>query len=206
MTFRSRLLITMLSMVILAQIVTAAATLSTIRSDILASGQRNLDVGLGVLREVLDARGQRLRDTVDILTDDFGFKSAVATKDTSTLESVLINHGGRAGADMVLLADPDGRLLASSHHQAGSQLPFKGLWRSAQENQGSVEVVLQDGVPYQFVLLPVRAPNLIGWAGMGFRLDAELATEISALTQLPVSFIVRAFGDHHIPIHTHTQT
>ncbi|SDG48057.1 diguanylate cyclase (GGDEF) domain-containing protein [Onishia taeanensis] len=194
MTFRSRLLITMLSMVILAQIVTAAATLSTIRSDILASGQRNLDVGLGVLREVLDARGQRLRDTVDILTDDFGFKSAVATKDTSTLESVLINHGGRAGADMVLLADPDGRLLASSHHQAGSQLPFKGLWRSAQENQGSVEVVLQDGVPYQFVLLPVRAPNLIGWAGMGFRLDAELATEISALTQLPVSFIGHQIG------------
>ncbi|WP_304525909.1 bifunctional diguanylate cyclase/phosphodiesterase [Halomonas sp. I5-271120] len=194
MTFRSRLLITMLSVVILAQVVTAAATLSAIRADIMASGQRDLDVGLSVLREVLDARGQRLRDTVDILTDDFGFKSAVATKDTSTLESVLINHGSRAEADMVLLTDPSGRLLASSHHETGSQLPFKGLWRAAQEGQGSVEVVLQDGIPYQFVLLPVRAPNLIGWAGMGFRLDAELAKEIDALTQLPVSFIGHHLG------------
>ncbi|MDI4636757.1 MULTISPECIES: putative bifunctional diguanylate cyclase/phosphodiesterase [Halomonadaceae] len=196
MTFRSRLLITMLSVVILAQIVTAAATLSAIRADIMASGQRNLDVGLSMLREVLDARGQRLRDTVDILTDDFGFKSAVATKDTSTLESVLINHGTRAEADMVLLADPNGRLLASSHHETGSQLPFKGLWRAAQEGQGSVEVVLQDGIPYQFVLLPVHAPNLIGWAGMGFRLDAELAKEINTLTRLPVSFIGHQLGQN----------
>lgn len=189
MRFRSRLLITMLSVVILAQVVTAVATLSAIRSDIMASGERDLDVGLSVLREVLDARGQRLRDTVDILTDDFGFKSAVATQDTATLESVLINHGSRAEADMVLLADPNGRLLASSHHETGSQLPFGGLWHDAQNNQGSVEVVLQDSVPYQFVLLPVRAPNLIGWAGMGFRLDDELAQEIDNLTQLPVTFI-----------------
>ncbi|WP_192034641.1 EAL domain-containing protein [Halomonas sp. YLGW01] len=195
MSFRSRLLITMLTVVILAQVVTAAATLSAVRADIMAAGQRNLDIGLGVLREVLDARGERLRDTVDILTDDFGFKSAVATQDTATLESVLINHGSRAEADMVLLADPEGRLLASSHHETGSQLPFEGLWRAARDGQGSVEVVLQDDVPYQFVLLPVRAPHLIGWAGMGFRLDAELALEIDALTQLPVSFIGHRLGE-----------
>lgn len=192
MSFGRRLLLVMLAVVLVSQLVTAVAILRTIERDVLSSGGRELDVGLSVLRQLLDERGKQLRDNVSILTADFGFRSAVATEDANTLISVLANHGDRAGADMVLLTDPQGTLLASSHHARGTALPFEAAWRQARDEAGSVGVVLEDGRPYQFVLLPVMAPNLIGWVGMGFLLDEALAGEIANLTRLSASFVVDA--------------
>ncbi|MCG6658792.1 EAL domain-containing protein [Halomonas campisalis] len=189
MSFRRRLLLVMLAMVIVAQLVAAGAILRTLQQDTLTKGERQLEVGLDVALQLLDERGQQLRDNVAILAADFGFKSAVATQDTETLRSVLANHGDRAGADMVLLSSPQGELLASSHHRAGAPPPFPKRWEQARREGEVVDVVLHDGRPYQFVLLPVRAPGLIAWVGMGFLLDANLAEEISALTRLDTRFV-----------------
>lgn len=190
MAFRRRLLLVMLAVVCVAQLVTAAATLQTIRQDVLDKGGQELDVSLGVMRQLLGERGQQLRNNVAILTSDFGFKSAISSQDVGTLASVLANHGARAGADIVLLADPSGDILASSHHAPGTPIAFPQLWQQAQRDGQAIGVALETGTPYQFVLLPVRAPNLIGWVGMGFLLDDQLADEISQLTRLQVSFLV----------------
>ncbi|WP_457808290.1 EAL domain-containing protein [Kushneria sp. EE4] len=190
MSFRGRLLLVMLAVLVVAQLGTAMATLDTIRRDVLHKGSREIDVALDVTRQLLVERGHHLRDNVAVLASDFGFRSAVATQDTNTLASVLLNHGERAGADMVLLSDPDGHILAGSHQAAGTDMPFKTLWQQADSHDSAVGVVLQDGVPYQMVLMPVRAPGLIGWVGMGFMLDDHLARELGALTRLSVSFMV----------------
>ena len=190
MSFRRRLLLVMLAVLVVAQLGTAVATLDTIRRDVLHKGSREINVALDVTRQLLAERGQHLRDNVAVLASDFGFRAAVATQDTNTLSSVLLNHGERAGADMVLLADPEGRILAGSHQAVGSEMPFEALWQKAGNHDSAVGVVLQDGVPYQMVLMPVRAPSLIGWVGMGFMLDDQLAHELGALTRLSVSFMV----------------
>lgn len=192
MSFRRRLLLVMLAVAIVAQLVAAGATLRTLQQDTLSRGERELGVGLDVTRQLLEERGRQLRDNVAILSADFGFKSAVATQDTDTLISVLANHGDRANADMALLSDPKGLLMASSHHPPAIDLPFPELWQQARQQGEAVEVVMHDGRPYQFVLMPVRAPGLIGWVGMGFLLDAELAEEIGALTRLETSFVNQA--------------
>ncbi|MFC0339079.1 diguanylate cyclase/phosphodiesterase [Kushneria avicenniae] len=194
MSFRRRLLLIMLAVLAVAQLGTALATLDTIRRDVLNKGSREIDVALDVTRQLLAERGHHLRDNVAVLASDFGFRAAVATEDTDTLASVLLNHGERAGADMVLLADPQGHILTGSHQQAGSRIPFETLWQQANVHDSAVGIVLQDGVPYQMVLMPIRAPGLIGWVGMGFMLDAQLARELSALTRLPVSFLVDEEG------------
>ncbi|WP_106418903.1 cache domain-containing protein [Salinicola tamaricis] len=190
MSFRRRLLLIMLAVMAVAQLVAAIATLGTIHRDVMQKGGRELEVGLGVMRQLLDERGKQLRDSVGILTSDFGFKSAIASQDQGTLASVLANHGERVGADMVLLAAPDGTIVASSHHAPGTPMPFPRLWRQVRQAGEATGVVLQDQRPYQFVMLPVRAPNLIGWVGMGFLLDTPLADEMARLTRLQVSFLV----------------
>ncbi|MGJ7459031.1 putative bifunctional diguanylate cyclase/phosphodiesterase [Halomonas sp. RA08-2] len=193
MSFRRRLLLVMLSVVMLAQLVTAGATLNTLQRDVQEKASHDLSVGLDVMQQLLIERGARLRHNVSILANDFGFKSAVATEDTPTLQSVLANHGDRAGADLVFLAAPSGELLASSHHSPGIPLPYPELWEYARDTGESVQVVIEAGRPYQVVLLPVRAPGLIGWVGMGFLLDDALAREIGDLTGLEAS--VLALGD-----------
>lgn len=189
MRFRTRLMLVLLTLVIVSQIATGAAFLHATQNDALAKGAQRLDVGAKVFSQLLDARGEQLSDNVAILADDFGFKSAVSTQDTDTLNSVLANHGDRAKADIVLLNDLEGRILASSHHAQNSPMPFPQLFENARNNGSATSVVIVEGQPYEFALLPVRAPNLIGWVGMGFLINETVTREINALTGLNISVI-----------------
>ncbi len=166
------------------------------QNDALTKGNQRLEVGARVFEQLLNIRGEQLLGNVAILAEDFGFKSAVATQDTATLYSVLANHGDRAKADLVMLSDLNGNVLASSHHAQNSPMPFPDLFQRAQQTGSGVGVVINDGEPYEFVLLPVRAPNLIGWVGMGFLIDENVTSELNALTGLEVSIVTYdASGD-----------
>ncbi|KHJ51643.1 diguanylate cyclase [Vreelandella venusta] len=189
MRFRTRLTLVLLTVVIVSQLATGVAFLRATQNDALAKGNQRLEVGARVFEQFLEIRGDQLRDNVAILTDDFGFKSAVATQDTATLYSVLGNHGDRAQADMVLLSNLNGEVLASSHHDQDSAMPFPELFDRAQQSGSGVGVVIDQGQPYEFALLPVRAPNLIGWVGMGFLIDEDVTQEINTLTGLDVSVV-----------------
>lgn len=190
-SFRVRLVLVMTGLLLLAQLATGIAMLRTTSSAILDRGSEQLRVGADVLERMLTLRSDQLRDNVELLAADFGFKSAVATSDHGTLESVLANHGRRVHADLVMLANLDGRLMASSHHDVSDSppFPFEPLWQRAQANNGAIGIVIFAGAPYQFVLSPVHAPNLIAWVGMGFLIDASLAQSLSELTHQEVSFI-----------------
>lgn len=164
MRFRTRLTLVLLTVVIVSQLATGVAFLRATQNDALAKGNQRLEVGARVFEQLLDIRGDQLRNNVAILADDFGFKSAVATQDTATLYSVLGNHGDRASADMVLLSSLNGDILASSHHGQDSTMPFPELFERALQSGSGVGVVIDQGQPYEFALLPVRAPNQIGRA------------------------------------------
>ena len=58
MSFRRRLLLVMLAVLVIAQLGTAVATLDTIRRDVLQKGGREIDVALDVTRELLVERGR----------------------------------------------------------------------------------------------------------------------------------------------------
>lgn len=189
MRFRTRLTIVLLTVVIISQLATGVAFLRATQNDALAKGNQRLEVGARVFQQLLSIRGEQLLGNVAILADDFGFKSAVATQDTATLYSVLANHGDRASADMVMLSDLEGNVLASSHHEQNSAMPFPGLFQRAQQTGSGVGVVIDNGEPYEFVLLPVRAPNLIGWVGMGFLISENVTEEINSLTGLEFSIV-----------------
>ncbi|MCA1773165.1 MAG: GGDEF domain-containing protein, partial [Halomonas sp.] len=105
MRFRTRLMLVLLTVVVVSQLATGLAFLRATQQDALAKGNQRLEVGARVLDQLLDRRGDQLRDNVSILADDFGFKSAVSSQDRETLQSVLVNHGTRADADIVLLSD-----------------------------------------------------------------------------------------------------
>ncbi|SDN05602.1 putative bifunctional diguanylate cyclase/phosphodiesterase [Vreelandella arcis] len=189
MRFRTRLMLVLLTVVVVSQLATGLAFLHATQQDALAKGNQRLEVGARVLNQLLENRGDQLRDNVAILADDFGFKSAVSSQDNVTLQSVLANHGDRADADIVLLSDLDGQLLASSHHPAQTPMPFPALFETARQQGSAVSVVIADGQPYEFVLLPVYAPNVIGWVGMGFLIDDAVVEEIHSLTGLEISVV-----------------
>ncbi len=74
---------------------------------------RQLDVATSVLDRVLESNQRQLQQATQVLAQDFGFRTAIATADTATIRSALENHGGRIGASMAVLADLQGRTMAA---------------------------------------------------------------------------------------------
>lgn len=148
-------------------------------------------VGERVFARVLEQNGRQLAQAGTVLAADFGFREAIATRDSATIVSVLDNQGARINASLVMLADLDNKLLADTLHEdrMGRPFPYPELIRAAQENGQASAVVIIDKAPYQLVVVPVLAPLPIAWVAMGFIIDDKLTMEMQALTGLQVSFL-----------------
>lgn len=188
--FRDRLLLAMVTLVLGSQLIAGYALSETVREDNLTKAAQDLDVGRRVFTRILDNRSVDLLESVRVLTADFGFKSAVATRDTATIATVLENHGARIGADLVVLLDNSGGLMAATRAFEGEMgsRPFPRLHLAAQREGEATAVGVIDQRIVQLVAVPVRAPAPIAWVMMGFEVDVVLAAEMANLTGLEVSF------------------
>ena len=190
-SLRVRLIAIFVLLLSLLALATGLATLTSMKRDSEAQAADILNVATKVLRQALDIRAEQLSDSVRILAADFGFRRAVATAEQETIESVLQNHGSRINANLMLLLSPQGQLLASSDMQINIA-DIQSLFSQIGNSSATVaDIITLNGQPYQLVLAPVTAPNLIAWAGMGFPLDAPLAAKIKSITGLDLSFVTR---------------
>ncbi len=195
-TFRTRLLLTLLGFVLVAELVVAAAILHTTYDRTLRQAKNSLAVADRVLDRLMSLRSDQLLSTVDILTSDFGFRSAVATEDADTQRTTLSNFGARVNADIAILSRPDGALTATIPSALGGEgtAPFYDLLTEARQRGRAAGLVMIDSRPYQFVLVPVNAPRLIAWTGMGFEISQPLANSLSNITGVNVEFSVQQAG------------
>ena len=133
---------------------------------------------------------ERLVQGARLLTSDYAFREAIATGDRGTINSVLMNHGKRIDADMMLLVDLDGRVIADTNGlTAGKPFPFPRLLEDATKAHRSSSIALVRGKLHEMVIVPVLAPVPIAWVAVGFNIDDALAAELGRLTGLQVSFL-----------------
>ncbi|MFK2905404.1 EAL domain-containing protein [Dyella ginsengisoli] len=194
--FRARLSLLLLALFVLVQLPTFFAFYYATRQSALTQAQTRLASGARVFADLLSTRGAQLLDAVQITTADFGFKQAVATGDTPTIHSVLYNQGHRISADLMVLTDLDGRVVAGL--DAGGRSMPVGDWATlvahADAPAAGTTMTLINGRPYQLVIVPVRAPTRIAWVGMGFALDDKLAHSLKDLAGVEVTFVARDAG------------
>ena len=150
-------------------------------------------VGERVLLSLLDQNAQKLSEGARLLAADYGFRSAVQSNDARTIASVLDNHGARIGATEAALLGTDFKLRAASGSDT-RELGVLGarLAVQAARSGSASDIALLGGTPHQVVLVPMKAPVVVGWVLMGFPLDARLATEMRQLSALNVTLLARA--------------
>ncbi|MCF5584596.1 HAMP domain-containing protein, partial [Pseudomonas syringae] len=153
--------------------------------------QAQLEVGSRVFERLIDLRGKRLRDGVQLLAADFGFRDAVASADASTIRSVLLNHGKRINASEMFLLGMDGVVVASTVPEVpeGSRFIYDQALRNAKRAGQSVLIIPGGGTPHLLVESTVLAPLPIGRVVMGFAIDGDIAEELRSLSGLEVSFL-----------------
>ena len=151
-----------------------------------------LRVGERVWQRLLETNAQRLRQGATLLSADYGFRAAVSSGDTATIGSALDNHGARIGATVGALMDTAFRPLALHASAADASVVAQLLHDIAaplSRENGSSRVAIIDGQPHQFVVVPLRAPVIIGWVVMGFPLGQALAEDMHALSGLHVAML-----------------
>lgn len=188
-SLRSRLVISLVSLLTVLALASGFATLNTMKKDSEQQARQVLRVAANVFLQALDNRASQLTNSVSILASDFGFRRAVATAEQETILSVLENHGGRVHADLVLLLSPGGDLLASTSSDLTND-DVKPVFLQSKGSQSSTvnDILVLAGNSYQLVLVPVKAPQTIAWVGMGFSLNKQLAEQIKGITDLDISF------------------
>jgi diguanylate cyclase len=190
-SLRTRILALVLGLVTLVVVAMAAAIAVKARAEVERQVAVQLRSAADTAREALKFRGGRLTGAVELLTTDFGFREAVASGDKPTLLSAVENQRARINADLVIVLSEDGRPIVSTLGalSAKTENDLRSLITNNADSETLQLYRLIDGRPYQLVLAPILAPEPIGWAAIGFALDDGLATEMSRLLGVDVSFV-----------------
>ncbi|HEX5129407.1 MAG TPA: adenylate/guanylate cyclase domain-containing protein [Usitatibacter sp.] len=153
--------------------------------------REELRVGSRTFQRLLQQRSQSLVEATVVLTADFGFRAAVASRDRPTILSALGNHSARINATGVALLDLDGTIVADTINAANEGKPFPEprLVQLASSVGRASGMRIVDGRPFQSVIVPVLAPEPIAWVSMDFVVDDVTARDLKNLSAADVSFI-----------------
>lgn len=189
---------------VLLVLVLQAAGFGVIRSTVERNARRALTAELlvaeRVWRQLLEQRAAQLHQAAGVLASDFGFRAALTSGDRPTVESALANHGARIEAGLAAAFDvrfePRGATMLRDHQLEGLQRLLPTLSR------GDWGIMLVDGRPFQLVVAPVKAPQTVGWAAMGFPLDGRVLKQLRDITGLHATLHTGRNGNAPRMLHT----
>lgn len=187
-TFRSRILLILLGLVIATLLATVSAVVVQNNRDAREHARDQVRSAGRVLDTLLQSRARQLQDGVRVLASDYGFKEAATLNDHATILSALENVALRIDADMVSLVDPEGAMVASTNSQLNDtrHLPLDLPTDDAAATAVTYQVL--QGQLYMMVTSPVRAPTVVAYVIVGFAVNQQLAEDLSGLLGMEVGF------------------
>lgn len=148
---------------------------------------RNELAGAGaVFDRVWSLRSERLHEGASLLSRDFGFREAAATRDAATIESALENLRRRMGVDHAFMVDADGQVIGS-RFSPSDLTRLTAAFDVAEDPSG---VFMLGSEPYQLVSAPLLSPELIGWVVFAVRLDEAEMQALERLSAIPLDAVV----------------
>ena len=174
----------LVSLVVYASI--AANARGVVRDELLASGT--------VFDRLWTLRANQLQGGASLLSRDFGFREAVASRDEATIRSALENLKVRLGIDMAFIIGVDGAVTGVDA-QALRGADAKIAQAVAQEDNPS-GVLTIGGTPYETIAAPILSPTLVGWVVFASRLDAREMQSLERLSAIPLDAAVLGRPDN----------
>ncbi len=192
-SLQSRIVFLFVTLILVVQFIGFIAIWVSINKNARVAIKEQLGIGEQVLRTVIIRRGENLTLSARILATDFGFRQAIASNDSETIQSALENSGSRIESDVNMLYSPDGerKVVSGSLPTHLIDEPIKRLIEVAQRGGESFNIAVFDGVPYLLVAVPVKAPLTIAWIITGFEINDSWASRIQDVSLLEVSFITK---------------
>jgi diguanylate cyclase (GGDEF)-like protein len=198
----SRIVALFLGLLLLVQLAGFAVVRVSINQNARSLLSQDLELGERVWARLLAQRAQKLLLGASVLAADYGFRAAAASGDNDTLRSALDNHGARIGATLTAMLAPDLSTRALGEGTSGEALAALRPVAARLAEQGSA-LMLVAGQPYQVVMVPMKAPLLVGYVVIGFALDQALIDDMHAVSGLHAAILVRtALGPERVVLST----
>lgn len=151
--------------------------------------ERQMHFAQNIFQQNLASTEQVLTLSSSVLTADFGFKQVVATGDSKTIESVLMNHRRRIQADLMMLVDTQGKFISiSAEHDFNNKLLEASITNLPLKDVHAQLLSIKNKV-FQVIVVPVKAPRVLAYAIVGFEFDHETLLELKELIGLDVTLV-----------------
>lgn len=186
-TLQVRIFALFCALLLVAECIILATIFISMREQVDRNLDRQLQVGREVFLAQFESREEHLEIHSRTIGRDYGLLSTL-NDDSQSLQVALDNHRNRVGADLAIITDPDGRILADTGRPdaAGSRLEID---TSSDVSAEGSHFLRHGGQSYQLVASPLLAPNPVGRLYLGFVVDEDLAEEFRSITGLDVSFV-----------------
>ena len=172
----------------LSLVLVSAAVYAAVSSNVGKGVRSELEASSTVFDRIWALRAQQLEDGADLLSRDFGFREAVASRDAATITSALANLQGRLGADRAYLVDLTGSVISSDGRPLA---PAAGkVLQSLDGEENAAGVMTMDGIPYQAISAPIMSPTLTGWVVFASKLDRKEMSSLERLSSIPLQATV----------------
>jgi diguanylate cyclase (GGDEF)-like protein len=182
----TRMVAASLLLLLALQLSSLAAIRGSIEANARAQLSERLAVGERIWQRLIEQRAAKLGQGASLLAADYGLRSAIGSDDEDTIVSALDNHGARIGAALTALLDMRLLVRAVAHGDDATLRPATVVLGTIAEQlakDGSAVAMVGER-PVQFVMVPVRAPLVIGWVAIGFELDRGPIDELQAVSGL----------------------
>jgi diguanylate cyclase (GGDEF)-like protein len=186
MGFRFRLASLFVATLVVVQGATALMLYRVARAELIREGERQLQVASSAFVRQLDDVSARVADSVNLLAMDYALRSSFAQRDQQTLMSALQNHGRRVGARRMMAIDVAGTVQVDTRgdYPADSPFPYPDLTERALERPASAVVAGREGASWM-VVVPVFAPDLVGFIAAAIPVDDRLLAQLQRQSTLP---------------------
>jgi diguanylate cyclase (GGDEF)-like protein len=189
----ARIIVLFLGLLLAVQVASFAALRASLSDHAHRVLPTKLLEGERLLQSLLDRKAQTLIEGARLLAADYGFREALSSNDAETIVSVLANQAARIGATEAALLATDFQLRSTTASHPQDLIPVAARLAAQAAGSGQASAVaLLAGRPYEAVLVPVKAPVVVGWVLMAFPLDAQLATDMRSLSELDLTLLSRA--------------
>ena len=192
-SLESRIVTLFLVLIVSVQLVGLAVVSLGIGANARAAIQDELMIGERIFQQLLQQRGEKLTEAARLLASDYGFRQAItsdASGDQETIASALQNHGDRIKAAFALFVNSERHIVSGTIRTPDSLSPLVlPLLDRAEQEGGAITINLVEQRLYQIVVVPVKAPVLVGWVVMAFPVDQAMAIEMHTLSGIDVAIL-----------------
>lgn len=184
----------------LLAVVSIGVAIYLVNAPVTREGEKELQRGMLEAAQLLDEHRRTLSESftsmAELLADLPKLKAAVDTADPPTVEPLAADYRNRVNADLLVITDRTGRLLASSGSSSLAGVDVGSLPAIRSALGGARSIVFwphPDGI-LQVVTVPLMLldppPQVLGTLSLGFLLNDDLALQFKSITDSEIAFAI----------------